>query len=46
MAGRQRPFIEMLSLEIQMRTTSGMENGSSETDALCGESESAGLDSV
>jgi hypothetical protein len=29
MAGRQRPFIDVLSLEIQMRTTSGMENGSS-----------------
>lgn len=46
MAGRQRPFIDVLSLEVQMRATSGMENGSSETDALCGESESAGLDSI
>lgn len=46
MAGRQRPFIEMLSPEIQMRTTSGMENGSSEADALCGKCESAGLDSI
>ena len=29
MAGRQRPFIVVQSLGIQVRTTSGMENGSS-----------------
>ncbi len=46
MAGRQCPFIDMLSLEIQMRTTSGMENGSSGADASCGKGEFSRLDSI
>jgi hypothetical protein len=46
MAGRQRPFIGLMSPEIQMRTTGGMENGLSGTDAVCGRTEAPGCFSV
>ncbi len=45
MAGRQRPFIGVLSLGIQRRTTSEMENGSSGADASCGKGEFSRLES-
>jgi hypothetical protein len=43
MADRQRPFIRVLSLGIQMRISSGMEKEPSKTDAVRGGSEMARL---
>jgi hypothetical protein len=46
MADRQRPFIRVEYPRIQERTSSGMERGSSRTDAVCGGSERVRLDST